>query len=165
MLLTKDGRDFLRFLLKTSTWALHWGCAGKVFVWLMLRSSNISADSLFTNSFSSSVWICGKAYQGLSLMTNIRKRTAVKRDIIFGPLPVLEKLYGILIYIFCSKLVRLSKQECLWLTIEKTLTYCKIWPFALNYESIMFKSKIPGACTIKHLGFIFYNKWPYFVLR
>ncbi len=50
------------------------------------------------------------------------------------------------------------------MTIEKTFYYYEIWQFAVNYESVMFYDKDPGACIIKHYGFVIYRKWTDFVV-
>ncbi len=44
-------------------------------------------------------------------------------------------------YIFRGNLVCLSKLVCMRETIEKTLAYCKICPFSINFKSVMFNSK------------------------
>ncbi len=62
----KDARYFLTILLKTSTWALHWGWAGVVLVCWTLSKANSSLESLLTNSFPQSVWI----YAGMPNLQN-----------------------------------------------------------------------------------------------
>jgi hypothetical protein len=51
-------RNFFTVLLKTSTCAFHWGCAGEVLVWRTLSSWKSSAETLLTNSLTPSVSIC-----------------------------------------------------------------------------------------------------------
>ncbi len=40
------------------------------------------------------------------------------------------------------------KIVCLWLSIEKTLAYYEMWPYAVNYKSVMFNSTCPGPSDI-----------------
>ena len=47
---TNEAKYFATVLLKTSTWALHWGCAGVVVVCLIPNNLNNSLESLLTNS-------------------------------------------------------------------------------------------------------------------
>jgi len=56
----------------------------------------------------------------------------------FSPGACTAKHYGFVIYGYRSKGV------CLWLTIEKHLANYEMWPFAVNYEYVIFYSTSPG---------------------
>ncbi len=58
------------------------------------------------------------------------------------------KQYGFVIYEFPSKLVCLSK-SVFCDRLYKGLACCKICPFAINYEPVMFYSRNPGVNLIK----------------
>jgi len=89
------------------------------------------------------------AYYGIELISAVKSFILQATGIMYGfrsKLVCLSKLW------YLPKLVCLSKLVCLLLTIEKKLAYYKIYPFPVNYESVMFYITGPGVDVWKRFS-------------